>query len=85
MERKIIEEKVSNSLQKIGGNEIAIAKINSATNFSEIGVTSADYIKLIVSLEEEFGIEIEDENLIPDNFKTYGDFIDLLERLIAEK
>ena len=84
MERKLIEEKVISTLQNISGNESIKAKIKSATGFSEIGITSADYIKLNVNLEEEFGLEINDEDLIPDNFKTFGDFINLLESLITK-
>lgn len=40
---------------------------------------SLDMIKLISLLEEEFDVEIEDEDVVPRNFGTIGDIAALVE------
>ncbi|MDY0277388.1 MAG: acyl carrier protein [Acholeplasma sp.] len=45
----------------------------------DLGADSIDAIELIMGVEEEFGIEISDEEAM--NIKTIGDLVDVINRL----
>lgn len=69
-------EKISELL----ANELSIAK-ETITMDSEIikdlGADSLDIVEMIMGLEEEFGIEISDEDAV--NLKTVGDIVNLID------
>ena len=69
-------EKISELL----ANELSIAK-ETITMDSEIikdlGANSLDIVEMIMGLEEEFGIEISDEDAV--NLKTVGDIVNLID------
>jgi len=44
-------------------------------------IDSTDILRLVAYLEEEFGVQMEDEDLIPENFET----IDSLSTYVANK
>jgi len=44
-----------------------------------IGLDSIEIIQLVVALEEEFGLTIDDDDLLPDHFQTLGGLITFLE------
>jgi acyl carrier protein len=53
--------------------EIDSIEINNQTDFTfDLGFTSLDYIKLIVSIENFFKISIPDGLILADNFKSLG-------------
>lgn len=45
----------------------------------DLGADSIDAIELIMGIEEEFGIEISDEEAM--NIKTVGDLVKVIEKL----
>ena len=48
------------------------------TNLTEdLEADSLDLVEVIMSIEDEFGLEIPDENM--DNFKTVADVVDYIE------
>jgi acyl carrier protein len=50
--------------------EIDGAEINENTEMKEFGINSISFIKLIIAVEEEFGIEFDDQDLEYDKFAT---------------
>lgn len=55
-----------------------VADLKEDMSFSDdLNIDSIDLLELIMSLEEEFDIEIDDEML--ENIKTVGDVINYLE------
>ena len=44
----------------------------------ELGADSLDIVDLVMSIEEEFDLEFQDEQI--DNFKTVGDIVNYIER-----
>ena len=44
-----------------------------------IGLDSIEIIQLIAALEEEFDLTIDDNDLLPDHFRTLGDLINFLQ------
>ncbi len=49
---------------------------NGDTRLEEFGVSSIEFIKLIVVLEDEFSIEFEDEALDMSKFQKVSDIYD---------
>jgi len=45
----------------------------------DLMLDSISIMQLIVSIEEEFDIEISDENLTPDKLNTFGKLLDIVE------
>jgi acyl carrier protein len=48
-------------------------------NLQDLGINSISFIKLVLALEKEFGIEIDDENLIFEVFQTLRSVINFVE------
>ena len=49
------------------------AEITKESTFADLGADSLDIVELIMALEEEFGIEIPDEEA--EKIKTVGDAV----------
>ena len=57
--------------------EVAIDKLAPEAKFIEdLGADSLDIVELVMALEEEFGLEIPDEDA--DKLKTVGDALNYL-------
>lgn len=54
---------------------------DASTLFDDLGADSLDTVELTMAFEEEFGIEIPDEDM--EAVKTVGDCIALVNRLTA--
>lgn len=51
--------------------------ISKESSFADLGADSLDIVELIMALEEEFGIEIPDEEA--EKIKTVGDAVTYIE------
>ena len=73
----MIFEKVKNILvDQLDVDEDAITMDSSITD--DLGADSLDVVDLVMSLEEEFDVEIPDEEI--ENMKTVGDIIKFVEQ-----
>lgn len=57
--------------------EIDIDKLTMETTFEEIDADSLDIVELVMTLEEEFELEISDEEI--ENIKSVGDVVKYIE------
>jgi len=57
--------------------------LTSGSTFQEMKADSLDMVQVLVALEDEFGIEIPDEEA--QKFKNFGDFVSFVEARVAEK
>lgn len=57
---------------KLKGKELA-----KASSFKELGIDSLDLVDLVFELEEEIGVEFQDEELLKIN--TVQDLLDLID------
>ncbi len=81
---------VPNDQEVLGGirEELAAIKVPGAetaemtTQWSELDVDSLDLVELVKALEDEYGIQIADEELKP--IATVGDAVRLTLRLSSE-
>jgi len=62
------------------------AKVTLAAKLEELGVKSLDLVEIIMSIEDEFAIEIPDDAMqASSKYKTVGDLVELGDELIAAK
>lgn len=57
--------------------------LTPTATFQDMKADSLDMVQVLVALEDEFGIEIPDEDA--QKFQNFGDFITYVEAKIAEK
>lgn len=73
----MVEEKLYNLIEK----EFDIHDINKDMNIQkDFNVDSISLLEFIMDIEEEFDIEIEDEDL--ESLETVGDLISYIEKLV---
>lgn len=59
--------------------------ISLSTEFETAGIDSIKFISLIVTCEELFNIETNDEDLVINNYNTFEDFISMILRHLDHK
>ncbi len=65
-------------------DEAEKAKVNLEANLlSDLGADSLDQVEIVMALEDEFGIEISDDD--GEAIKTVADVVNLVTRLTGEK
>lgn len=57
--------------------ELDADSLNMETTFEEIDADSLDIVELVMALEEEFDLEISDEEI--ENIKSVGDIVKYIE------
>lgn len=55
--------------------------VTPEASFQDLGLDSLDAVELIMAFEEEFGVEIPDEEA--ETIKTVGDAIKILEKKVG--
>jgi len=58
-----------------------IREISQDETLNRIGVDSVNFIEIVISLEDEFGIAFEDDELLLQNLNT----INKLQKIISDK
>ncbi|GFR34838.1 acyl carrier protein [Thermobrachium celere] len=59
------------------------SEITEATTFEELGVDSLDLFQILISLEDEFGVEIPNEDA--ENIKTVKDVVDYIKERTGDE
>lgn len=78
-----IQEYILNAIQRESDLEPNINLLEF--NYIENGyIDSIGIIKFIAEMEDEFGIEFTDEEIISDEFRIIGSLIKLIERKVAK-
>lgn len=62
--------------------EIQPEYINLEAKLKDLGVNSYYYLRIVVALEEEFGVEFPDDELDYEKFETVMEIVKYLEKLI---
>lgn len=57
--------------------EVAVEKLTMETTFEDIDADSLDIVELVMALEEEFDLEISDQEI--ENINTVGDVVKYIE------
>lgn len=72
-----IREKVINLLEEINPQ---IVNDTEADLLKSGYIDSFEIVNLVMGLEDMFGVEIEPEEITPDNFKTIENIVGLVEK-----
>jgi acyl carrier protein len=75
------KKKIAKVVEKIIGKK----NIMDNQNLSEIGITSLNLLVLLSNIEEEFNIEIPEDEMNLDNFATIINIENLLKKLLIKK
>ncbi len=60
---------------------VSESEITPESTLDELGITSLDSISLVFDIEDQYGIEVPNEEL--KKLRTVGDIIDGVEKLLA--
>jgi acyl carrier protein len=83
---ELTKDEIRAKIKKIVVENLGVAEdqVTDDAQFSQdLGADSLDQVELVMSLEEEFGAEIRDEDA--DSLNTVGDAINYIEKRIADK
>jgi acyl carrier protein len=72
-------ETLASRVQSIVGTHLGVeiqAIVPEANLLDDLGADSLDVVELVMALEEEFGIEVPDEDV--ENIRTIGDIVTYL-------
>ena len=58
--------------------EVEEDKLDEATAYADLGADSFDMLELVTSMEDEFGVSVDEEALA--QIETVGDSVDLIAR-----
>lgn len=61
----------------------AQVQVDRGTDLLKLGINSMTFIRLVVALEETFEIEIDDESIYLDNFKSVENIYRLVEPYVG--
>jgi len=76
-----IEEKLKEIVVKIVHCDVGV--LTPTTTWQDIKADSLDLVQVMVAVEDTFDIEVPDEDL--SDLKNLGDFIQYIEKRVAEK
>ena len=57
--------------------DVTVDEINRDSKFEDLGIDSLDAVEIIMGIEDEFGIEIPDEEA--EKFQTVSDLVNYVE------
>ena len=73
--KKIEDELISLYRKYMEDTEVVLL---SDTKMTDIEISSVDYIKVIIDIENEFNFEFDDDDLLPDRFEVVKDMVDYI-------
>lgn len=77
MKKESINKKVINVVKHISGTEKVLIKHRL---IDDIGMDSLKMVTLVVTIEEEFGIELNESDMNPYDLRTVSDIVKLVEK-----
>ena len=83
---ELTKDEIRAKIKKIVVDNLGVSEdqVTDDAQFSQdLGADSLDQVELVMSLEEEFGAEIRDEDA--DRLNTVGDAIAYIEERLADK
>lgn len=78
----MVDEKIISIISKMLEEEDAECNITGDMKLCDLALNSVSYIKAVVEIEKEFGIEFDDDDLDIENFETVNDFIEVVKELL---
>lgn len=82
----MVEDEIAEKVKKIIEEQLMVDEseiTEDATFIDDLGADSLDVVEMIMELEDEFGIEIPDEDV--EKITTVGEAIEYIRKLVEEK
>jgi len=82
----MVEDEIAEKVKKIIEEQLMVDEgeiTEDATFIDDLGADSLDVVEMIMELEDEFGIEIPDEDA--EKITTVGEAIEYIRKLVEEK
>ena len=79
-ENEMAKEEIFDKLKELVVDQLGVEEDEvtmEASMQDDLGADSLDLVDLVMSVEEEFGVKVADEDL--DNIKTVGDIVNYIE------
>lgn len=76
-----MSEDIFNRVKKVTVEELGVKEeevVESASFTEDLGADSLDVVELVMALEDEFGIDIPDDEV--NNIKTVGDAVSYIQK-----
>jgi acyl carrier protein len=84
-----MENTIKDKLNSIINQKLKLSKLSEEIgeneDLSDYGLNSISIIRLIIAIEEEFSIEVDDEELTIEPFKTIGNILAFINSKINDK
>ncbi len=80
-----MKEKVLKCINEVCGRELCVSDIPEKDFLTELELDSMSIINLVVLIEQQFGIEFSDEDILSDALRSFAGLCGLVERLIGDK
>ncbi len=80
-----MKEKILKCINEVCGRELCVADISENDFLTELELDSMSIINLVVLIEQEFGIEFSDEDILSDALRSFAGLCSLVEGLIGDK
>jgi acyl carrier protein len=83
---EMVEDEIAERVKKIIEEQLMVDAseiTEKATFIDDLGADSLDVVEIIMELEEEFGIQIPDEDA--EKITTVGEAIDYIRRLVEQR
>jgi acyl carrier protein len=84
-----MENTIKDKLNSIINQKLKLSKLSEEIgeneDLSDYGLNSISIIRLIIAMEEEFSIEVDDEELTIEPFKTIGNILAFINSKINDK
>ncbi|MGG3281185.1 phosphopantetheine-binding protein [Paenibacillus solani] len=85
MNTQINAQAITDSVTRIVNQHLqSSTEIKQTDSLKERGMDSIVCMRIIVELENEFNIEIEDEDLLIENYENMNTITELMNRLVAK-
>lgn len=79
----MIEERMKKLIREAGDN-VDVERLDEKINLiDDYGFDSVNLVQLVVSIEDEFGIEFEDDDLEMDKISKYTELIKIIEKKLC--
>lgn len=73
-----INDYVMKSIAKVK-TDLSLADISLNSSFEEMGIDSIEFVKILLSLEEEFDVEFEEQYMLSSTYKEVNGLVRYIE------
>lgn len=78
------EQRITKVAQRLFQERSVRQLLRPDDNFVDVGLTSLDLVKLVLRVEEEFGLELPTSDITPAHFRSIATISRLITKLLSD-